>query len=139
MATSDLYWSYQSVERRPVTVEVFGPIVVPIATAPAAVHYNLMHLPIGSVLCDLTLEVKTAVVHGGTCTLDICNDAGSPYEWLSAIDAEAAALTKFITAKMREETTAQKLQLYVEHDGTNNVTTAGEIWVVATVVRRAAL
>jgi hypothetical protein len=130
------YYSYQSVERRPVTVEVFGPIAVPIATAPAAVAYDLMDLPIGTILADAILEVKTAVVHAGTCTLDLRTDAGSPYEWMSAVDAESAALTRLGTGVIRRETAASKLQLYVENDGTNNVTTAGELWVVVSIIRR---
>jgi hypothetical protein len=142
MATEyDTYWSYQSVERRPVTVEVFGPIVLAIADPGADETFNLMELPVGAVVADFYIEVETACVmeNAGTCLMDLSTDEGTPYVFANDVSAESAALTRMGTGVIRQEASTNKLQLVVTCDGAEAMTTAGAIWVVLTIVRRAAL
>lgn len=95
--------------------------------------FELMPLSPGMVLVDAYIDIPTAAGGAGTLTLDLETDEGTPYEWIAAVDAEAAALTRMGTGVVRKETGRNMLVLNAEYTG---VITAGVAQVMALLMRQ---
>ena len=96
--------------------------------------FELMELKPGMRIVDSYLDTETVAAGAGSLDVDLATDEGTPYEWHSAIDVEASALTRQAVGKGRIETGTNKLVLFADYTGA--ITTAGLLHVMVLLIRQ---